>query len=71
MRSRIQELHLAHPRGIFIDSHGGLWTPTTPDHPKAVAFGPRGAAIRVEVTLRDLDNPRLQTGEDGWEWLEK
>lgn len=63
---------------IFIDSWGGFWTPCDPGHAEAEAFGPMGAARRVEfagyssIAAAIAGGTYIQTAEpdaEGWQWV--
>lgn len=57
---------------FFIDSHGGVWQICPPSAPGAVAFGPRGAACRVDLGRMGLRRaPQeifagIEPDDDGW-----
>ena len=41
----------------FFDSHGNLWMTCSADMDGAVAFGPSGAAIQIDVATRAGESP--------------
>jgi len=54
---------------IFFDK-GSPWTPCSPSHPDARAFGPTGFARQLDAPLwRDAPADELSLDADGYEWL--
>ncbi len=66
----------------FFDSWGGLWRCCSPQHDRAEAFGPSGAACRMSLEnvgvdsvpnitpyRQMLDAGRVEEDEFGWAWL--